>query len=285
MILRIFVLIFAALVITVGLAIFYDAAQWRAKTRKLLAKLGAARSTPRPATYDPREIELLPPPVQRYFRAALTDGQPMIAVARFSPRGQFNMSEVKEEWKRFESTQVATTRRPGFVWDARVTMAPGLNAFVHDCYVAGEGLLQAQLLGLVTVADMRGTPEMAHGELLRYFAEAAWYPTALLPSQGVNWEAIDDSTARASLTDDATTVSLEFRFNPEGLIDTMRAAARYRVANGVLEAAPWQCRVWDYAVREGMRIPLEGEVAWQLPIGFWPYWRGHITEIAYEFAR
>ena len=109
--------------------------------------------------------------------------------------------------------------------------------------------------------------------------------TALLPSQGVRWEAMDDSTARATLTDGAVTVSLDYRFNPEGLIDTARAATRYRAVNGALEATPWQGRFWAYAVRNGIRIPLEGEVAWQLPTGPLPYWRGRITEISYEFAR
>jgi hypothetical protein len=43
---------------------------------------------------------------------------------------------------------------------------------------------------------MRGTGEIAEGQLMGFFAEAAWYPTALLPGQGVRWEAVDDSSAR-----------------------------------------------------------------------------------------
>lgn len=47
-------------------------------------------------------------------------------------------------------------------------------------------------------ADLRGAlGEVAQGELMRFFAEAAWYPTALLPSQGVRWQAVDDTSARA----------------------------------------------------------------------------------------
>ena len=46
----------------------------------------------------------------------------------------------------------------------------------------------------------------------------------------------------------------------------------------------WKGRFWAHELREGMRIPLEGEVAWQLPEGPWPYWRGRITAIAYEFS-
>jgi hypothetical protein len=31
-----------------------------------------------------------------------------------------------------------------------------------------------------------------------------------------------------------------------------------------------------------MLVPLDGEVAWLLPEGAKPYWRGHITEIDYD---
>lgn len=41
--------------------------------------------------------------------------------------------------------------------------------------------------------------DLAEGEFMRFFAEAAWYPTALLPSQGVRWQAVDAHTASARL--------------------------------------------------------------------------------------
>lgn len=152
-----------------------------------------------PATYDAREIEDLPPPVRRYFRAVLQDGQPIVGGVRLSQEGQFRRSDSEDRWRPFKATQVFTTRPPGFDWDARIRMAPGVTAFVHDAYVAGEGMLHAKALSLITVADVHGTTAAAEGELLRYLAEAAWYPTALLPSQGVRWEAMDGSAARATL--------------------------------------------------------------------------------------
>jgi len=284
--LKITVLILIFLAVCIAGAIVYGTLRWQGKTKAIQAKIEAARMPIRTATYEASEIKSLPAPVQRYFRAVLKDGQQIIAVARFSHEGQFRMKESEDRWTPFTSNQIATTRPAGFVWDARIRMAPGVTAFVHDAYVAGEGILHAEALGLVTVVDLRGTPAAAQGELLRYFAEAAWYPTALLPSQGVRWEALDDSTARATLTDGATTVSLEFSFDSEGLITSLNAASRYHGdVDGVPEFAPWQGRFWAYEIRNGMRIPLEGEVAWQLPEGPLPYWRGRITEISYEFAR
>lgn len=101
----------------------------------------------------------------------------------------------------------------------------------------------------------------------------------------MRWEAIDDSTARASLRDGTTSVGLEFRFDQEGLITGVRSPGRYRDVGGVQTLMPWQGRFRGYAERSGMRIPLEGEVEWITPTGPLLYWRGRLTDVAYETAR
>ncbi|MEO8119564.1 MAG: DUF6544 family protein, partial [Rhodoferax sp.] len=124
--------------------------------------------------YDVHELEGLPAPVQRYFRAVLKDGQSIIAAATVEHTRTFNLNPAGEQWKAFTSTQRVFTRRPGFVWNARIAMAPGLAVYVHD---------------------------LAQGEFVRFFAESAWYPTGLLPSQGVHWDAVDEHSAKATLVD------------------------------------------------------------------------------------
>ncbi len=85
-------------------------------------------------------------------------------------------------------------------------------------------------------------------------------PLALLPGQGVRWEAVDANQARATLTDDAVSVTLQFRFNADGLIDTVHAEARGRTVGKRIVPTPWQGRFWNYQTRSGMLVPLEGEV-------------------------
>ncbi len=278
-------LILASVLLAVGaLAVAFGAFRWSAGTRALRARLEAARIPIRPDRVDFRELESLPAPVQRYLRAALTDGGPMVAAVHVRHSGTFDMGEGTARWCRFTSDQRVITRRPGFDWDARIALLPGLTVRVHDDYVAGEGLLRAAVLGLVPVADLHGTREMAEGELLRFLAEAAWYPTALLPSQGVRWEAVDGRSARVTLADGAIAVSLVVRFDDDGLIETVSAAARGRTVGGRTVPTPWLGRFWNYETRDGMRVPLDGEVAWVLPEGPRPYWRGHVVALAHEFA-
>jgi len=255
--------------------------RWRQKTTAFRATMRAACRPSSVKTYDRREIEALPPPVKRYFEVALQDGQAMIASVRFSQQGQFRADEKKDTWQPFQATQFATTHPPGFDWDARIRMAPWVDVWVRDAYALGVGSLRASLLGVVTVADLHDTAASARGELMRYLAEAVWYPTALLPSQGVRWEGIDDTSARATLSDGSTTVTLEFRFGTDGLIAEVWAASRPRSAT---ESAPWLCRVSGYEQRAGMRVPVQGEVEWELPSGPAPYFQGRMTAIDYAFA-
>jgi hypothetical protein len=275
--------IIGLVIVTIGL-ILYGVKQWQARTKGLQAEMEAAQSTLTPKSYDSAELETLPPPVQRYFRAVLREGLPLITAARVEHTGTFNLSEVGEQWQPFTSTQQVVTRRPGFVWDARIRMAPVVSIFVLDAYVAGKGILTAKLFGLLTVMDQPHTPELAQGELMRFLAEAVWYPTALLPSQGVVWEAVDDSQARATLTDGSITVTLLFRFDDQGLIDAVRSEGRYRDVEGTQIPTAWQGRFWDYQRRDGMLIPLAGEVGWQPEEGSRPYWRGRIDRIDYQYA-
>jgi hypothetical protein len=264
----------------------YGAYRWNTETPELRARLNAGRVPVRPQTVDFNELEGLPAPVRCYFHTVLKDGQPMVSGVRVRHTGTFDMGEgAGDTWKPFASDQVVTTQRPGFDWDGRVAMIPGLPVRVHDSYAAGEGVLHASLLGLFTVVDMHGTGEVAEGELMRFLAEAAWYPTALFPSQGVRWEAAGNDSAHATLEEGDHTVRMLFAFDERGLIDTVSAEARGRAVRGEIVPTPWHGRYWNYQERGGILVPVDGEVAWLPPEGEKPYWRGRITKISYEFAR
>jgi hypothetical protein len=279
----------ALVVLAIGLRAL-GAARWaemiRTHTTQLdTGRLGARDRLPLHARFDMRELEGLPEPVQRYFRAVLADGQPIIAAATIEMTGTMNMSATGEQWKPFTSRQRVVTRRPGFLWDARVVMFPGLPAHVEDSYIAGHGRLIAKVLGLFTVADSQGVGEIARGEFMRYFAESPWYPTALLPSQGVRWDAVDDASARATLIDGPISLTLLFRFNDAGLIGSVRADARGAGAgkDGVMVMLPWDCALSDYQPHGGMRIPMTGEAAWMRPEGRKVYFIGHVKTLNHEF--
>ena len=159
-------------------------------------------------------------------------------------------------------------------------MFPGAAANVHDSHIAGVGTLHAAMLGLFTMAQVRGGGEIARGELMRYFAEMVWYPTALLPSQGVSWTAVDYQSANATLVDGPISLTLLFSFDDGGLITTVHADARGSGVGKDMVMLPWDCIMSNYQLRDAMMLPTRGEVA----KGGMPYFVGDLTSLVYEFS-
>lgn len=278
-------LLFAAVVGLVLLALeAVGGRRWARSTQRVCARLEALRLPAPRVRYDPAELAGLPAPVQRYFRAVLTPGQSMVTALTLEHTGRFNLSANGERWRPFTSHQRVVVQRPGFLWDARIALAPGVAVRVHDSYSDGQGLLHAAVFGLFPVAHLEGGGELARGELMRFFAEAAWYPTALLPSQGVRWFAVDDHSAHATLSDGALSLTLLFRFDDAGLMRSVHAPARGRLLGDRVDKAPWEGRWSDHQRIDGMTVPMTGEVAWLLPEGRKTYWRGTVRSLAFEWS-
>jgi hypothetical protein len=267
----------------VGGTVRRGSTNWNKKTSKLLEELQPPKALGEARTVNFKDLKGLPAPVAKYFRSVLKDGQPFVRSSRIEHAGRFNISGKENGWSSFKSTQHYSLNPPGFIWDANITMAPLINVWVRDAYVAGEGSIQAKVLSVVSVTNEHGQPELNAGSLMRYLAEAVWFPTALLPSEGVRWKPIDQHTALATLSDGDTTVSLEFRFNDANEVTGVFSHERFRDVQGKYESAAWAGYFWNYEERNGMRIPIEGEVEWQLSSGALPYWKGRVTKVEYDF--
>ncbi len=260
----------------------YGRMRWENVTHALLSQLTSAQQVVWTSHYDVSELNGLPAPVQRYFRAVLTDGQAIITSVKLKQIGSFNLRQGHPWWRPFTAKQSVVMHRPGFVWDARIAVLPGVAVHVHDAYLSGQGVLKPSLLGLIPLADLHGDGELARGELLRYFAECTWYPTALLPSQGVTWQTVDAQFAHATLVDGKFSVTMLVRFNDMGLIESMQCEARGASVGKSMVMMPWECRYSNYHLQHGMQVPMTGEALWITPEGPKPYWRGSIVSLDYS---
>lgn len=258
--------------------------RWHARSVALTAQLGAEPGPAGVTHFDPAELEGLPPPVQRYLRVALTAGQPLVSGVRLTQSGFIDLSSAGGRSQAFTAEQQVATRGPGSLWNARLGGFAGLGTRLHAGYLAGAGLLHAALAGFLYTARQQGGGELARAELMRFLAEAPWYPTALLPSQGVKWAAVDARRADATLTDGAVSVTLRFTFGDAGLVEAVRSEARGRKVGGAMVMTRWEGRWKDWALRDGMRVPLAGESAWLLLDGRRTYWRGRLSKLRYRFS-
>jgi hypothetical protein len=260
-------------------ALATGAVVWTTETGRLATRLRTRNE--REAPYSRDDLAGLPDPVVRYFDFALTPGQSLVRGARLRQTGA--MALRPNSWSRFTATEYFGVDPPGFVWDANIHVAPLVSVHVRDGYWAGEGTMTGKLAAIVTVVNEHGTPEMATAELLRYLAEAVLLPTALLPRHGIAWTALDDRTARATVTDAGVTVSCDVSFGERNQIERIRAM-RYRDVDGKPVLAPWVGHFDDYRRIDGMMIPMFADVEWVLAGEKAPYWRGRVVEARYDFA-
>ena len=222
-----------------------------------------------------------PEPVARYLRRVLPDPPPRIESVILHQRGELRASTRNGRWSAFTATERITISPPSFAWDARVTLPLGLRLRVQDEYLAGAGAGRVSLLAL-PLASERDRPELNEGALHRYLAESPWYPTALLPRDGLSWAPIDDRAARAVLTDHGITVALEFRFDQDGDVCGIFSSGRWRKDGAQYRRAAWEGRFSRYERHAGMRVPVCGEVGWYESQRWEAVWRGTIRTAGYH---
>lgn len=226
------------------------------------------------------ETDALPAPVARYFAFAFPDGDVAARTVRIRWTGEFRIGP-DAGWLPLTAEQHFTVRPPGFLWDARIRMLPLVPVHVRDTYDADGASMRGRIGGLVTVVNQAGTPELAQSALARWIGEAVWFPMALLPREGVRWEAIDDSSARVVVTDGAVTAAAVLHFAATGEPVRM-TAMRYRDDEGTAVLTPFEGVYRDFTPIGGIMVPMRAEVAWLLPEARYAYWRGTPEEIRFH---
>jgi hypothetical protein len=222
-------------------------------------------------------------PVARYLRLALP-ARSFIQEVRIRQVGELRTGVTSGRWLRFEAEHLVVPPAGGFVWDARVQVAPWLHLRVRDSLIEGHGAGRVSLFSAFPVSADADTLEMNSGSLHRYLAEAVWYPSALLPSPKLSWSEIDATRALATLTDRGISVSLEFRFGKTGEVTGIYTPARWGKFAGGYRQVPWEGRFRGYREWGGAYAPAEGEVGWHIDNQWRAVWIGRLTDCRYRTA-
>ena len=178
----------------------------------------------------------------------------------------------------FRTQQIVALGEPGFVWHARSTIGPLTRLRVVDAFVGGEGMLEARMFGVLTVARANGV-ETTLGEAFRYLAELPWVPDAILGNPDLHWRMTGEREAEVKLNTRVGTARATFRFDANG--DITELEARDRPASdpaGRPVRYDWRGRFGDYRQVGDRRLPAYGEVGYLYPDGYEVYFRAKITD-------
>ena len=225
----------------------------------------------------------LPVPVRRYLEFAGVEGRSRIRFARLLHGGLFRTTP-DSQWMPIEGEEYFSVDPPGFVWYAKARPMPLVHIRARDLYLSGSGNMLVKPLSLFTLADARG-PEVDLAALLRFIAEAPWFPTALVPSDSVAWEAIDGSSARVIMRSGSVTASGVFRFDSDGRIVEFETHERFLADGQRAVRRPWGGVYHGYEEVDDFRIPSEVEARWLSPPEVFPYARFELHRVEYNVFR
>lgn len=227
------------------------------------------------------KLRELPPPVLQWLRLTRSlDKEEPIRTVTIRQEGMLR-TKPEGRWMPFSAEQHSLLDWPSFIWNARIKAAPGIKIHGRDLYVNGHADMLIKLMGVFTLGHAYGH-EINQGSLVRYLAEMVWYPPAAL-SPYIRWEAIDDETARANISYGDIHASGTFYFQNTG--EPARfVAQRYKEAGGTCTLEEWSVRMGAYTIFQDILIPAQGEVAWNLRTGPFPWYRFEVKDALFNQA-
>lgn len=177
-------------------------------------------------------------------------------------------------WQAFSATQTITVDRCGFDWRAR--SGPGGIISVQDSLVDGIGRLKVRALGIIPIAKVAPSDVLSRGELIRYLAEIAWVPDAILRNGELRWREEGSDRILVGAGSNATAAEVTLTLNADGRIAEAVSPDRGALSYGVSVPTPWRGRFSDYRLHDGRWLPFAGEVAWGEGNAAWTYWQGRL---------
>jgi len=242
------------------------------RVEQSIASLGTRAAT---GLSPARPNALLPSRVREYVAQAMPKGDPSGRVVRLNQVGSMWMSADAEPLQ-YEAAQWIDVRRPAFVWRADFSIARVFGIAIVDSYVDGRGLLEGRAFGSVPIVKATGAG-IDRSEAMRYLAELAWAPSAILNNPSLQWHVLDGERVEVSLDVGSERCSITLHFDSNGDIVRVEGIRPRRVDDVDIDTA-WSGTFTNYQEIDGYRIPTRGEARWELETGTYTYWRGDIVD-------
>lgn len=190
--------------------------RWSDRSRADLAWQHLARQAVASVSFDPATVAGLPDPARRYFLFTIKAGTPIATVAEIHMGGELGLG-TKEDPKYLPMQAEQILAPPhGLVW--KLSAGRGLTKLSgSDGYDGMESWVRFWMANTVPVVRAGGTADHLRAAFGRVVAEAVfWAPASLLPQFGATWEALDDKTARATVTSNGMTQTVDVTVDADG---------------------------------------------------------------------
>lgn len=182
---------------------------------------------------------------------------------------------------RFRAKQTINLRRLEFEWQAGT--GPFGMISVTDALKDAEANLEVRAIRCLPLGRVRGGAAAVKGEIMRYLADLAWAPDAILHNPSLTWSVINDQIMRVSAGRDHAIGTVELRMDENGLIGAVFAHDRPRKEGPGFVERPWHGRLFDYKQYHARWLPFSGEVGWIVNGQQFIAWRAEV--LSWQIAK
>jgi len=193
---------------------------------------------------------------------------------RLTQKGRMKRNLDADAWMAFTAMQTISTRTCEFDWQAKAGPLGLISG--RDALAGGAGRFEIMALGFIPIVRAKHTTSLVRGELMRYLAEIAWAPDAILFNPALRWrvDGADSLSVSAGVGETASEILLNL--DSEGRIVGAFALDRPRSAAESNLPTPWRGRFSDYRHHGDRWLPFAGEVGWEIDGTAIVYWQGQI---------
>ena len=224
-----------------------------------------------------QDVETLPEPVKKWLINSMDVDAIHGRTVVLKQRGKLRTTP-EGRWMDFNAVQWTNPHQPGYVWRAGVGAFPGIHLSGLDSYLDGSGQMKISLMSLFSVVNA-ADQDIDRGSLIRYLAEIAWIP-AIARQAFIDWESIDDFSARATIYWGDMSESALFIFDENSDIREVRAIRPFQSSEGSsLEEWIIEVNPGAYRTIQGIRVPYSVEVSWNLDEGMFKWMKGELVDL------
>ena len=228
-----------------------------------------------------KKIENLPPQLYKYFHTVLTDSFYIPRFVNVRQTARFRTTK-NSSWLPVKAKEYFTTKKPNYIWDAEIRTNIFFWVKTVDSYINGKGNMLIKINSSITISDDYNI-EMNKSGLFRYFSEAVFFPTSLIPNDSLVWNILDTNIAEIKFKDNSNSIVAKVYFNNTGTIDKITTYDKYRTTKSGYAKTLYTIYYSKYKwYDEKCFIPTHYELEWDLPEGKFRYAKFDIIKINYE---
>lgn len=228
------------------------------------------------------KIQNLPLPVRNYLSVCGFSGKEIPMNAEVVWAESFIKMKPDAGWMKLKTQQFNSVREPFRIAYMKALIMGIIPFEGRDVYYGGNGHMYGKIGKLITIFDEK-EKEIAQSALIIILAECLLVPGYALQDY-IQWEEVDEYTARAIITHKGIEASGLFHFNKAGELYLFETHYRYYMGPQGNVLTPFSAEVGDYFTQGDLRLPGSLKAVWHIDSGRYEYWKGKISEVKYNIS-